>query len=116
MNQFVTRYNIEGSEDIEFEFTNAEGEQLKFEGVLNGLVNKVVDGWKATYTFNFSSKSSRANEKTHITKKFSNQDPQTIIEEMIEKLEGETENVDATGKPMSFTGGRRVPQRSLSMF
>lgn len=108
-NQFVTEYDIEGSEDIEFEFTNAEGTQLKFEGVLNGLVNKVVDGWKATYTFNFSSKSSRANEKTHITKKFNNQDPQTIIEEMIEKLEGETENVEATGKPMSFTGARKRP-------
>lgn len=108
-NQFVTEYNIEGGEEIEFEFTNAEGTQLNFKGVLNGLVNKVVDGWKATYSFNFSSMSSRANEKTHITKKFTNQDPQTIVEEMIDKLEGEIDRVNATGKPMSFTGARKRP-------
>ena len=107
--QFVTEYNIEGSEDIEFEFTNANGETLQFKGVLNGLTGKTVQDWKTTYNFNFSSKTSRENEKNFITKRYNNESPQTIIEEMIEKLGGETDDIDATGKPMSFTAGRRRP-------
>jgi hypothetical protein len=108
-NQFVTKYDIEGSEDIEFEFTNANGQQLQFKGVLNGLTNKTVQDWKTTYAFNFSSKSSRDNEKNFIVKRFNNEDPQSIIEEMIEKMGGQTDNVQSTGKPMSFTAGRRRP-------
>ena len=107
--QFVTEYNIEGSEEIEFEFTNANDETLTFKGVLNGLTSKSVQDWKTTYNFNFSSTVSRENEKNFIVKRFNNQDPQTIVEEMIEKLGGEIDNIDATGKPMSFTAGRRRP-------
>ena len=107
--QFVTRYNIEGSEEIEFEFTNANGDVLSFTGVLNGLTNKSVQDWKTTYNFNFSSTTSRENEKNFITKRFNNESPQSIIEQMIEKLGGETDDVEATGKPMSFVAGRRRP-------
>lgn len=107
--QFVTKYDIEGSEEIEFEFTNANDETLKFKGVLNGLVNKTVHNWKTTYAFNFSSISSRKNEETFIVKKFDNVDPKSIVNEMIEKLEGETDKVEGDGKPMTFTGARKRP-------
>lgn len=107
--QFLSKYEIEGSEDVKIEATNAKGETLTFEGVLNGLNDKVVDGWNASYVFNFSAKELRKNEQTAIVKRFDNKDPQQIVEEMLEKIEGQTDKVEATGKPMSFTGVGKSP-------
>ena len=109
VNQFVTKYDIEGSEEIEFSFTNAEGTELTFKGVLNGLTNKSVQDWKTTYSFNFSTEVGRKNEEVFINRRFNNEDPQSIVSEMIEKLGGTEDKVEGNGKPMSFTGARKRP-------
>ena len=107
--QFLTKYEIEGSEDIKIEATNANGDTLTFEGVLNGLNDKVVDGWNASYVFNFSAKEIRKNEQTAIVKRIDNKDPKQIVEEMIEKIGGQTDKVEGSGKPMSFVGVGKSP-------
>ena len=107
--QFVTKYDIEGSEEIEFEFTNANDETLKFKGVLNGLTDKTVHNWKSTYAFTFSSISSRKNEENFVVKKFDNVSPKEIVSKMIEKLGGKTDKLEGDGKPMTFTGARKRP-------
>ena len=48
---FITNNDIEGNEEISFEFSNAEDEQLTFTGVLNGLRNKAIKNQRTVYTF-----------------------------------------------------------------
>lgn len=105
---FIMEYEIEGSESIEFEFTNANDDTLTFKGVLNGLRNKSVVNQTTIYTFDFTTEQLRRNEETFIVKRFK-EDPKTIIEEMVEKLGGESDKVEGEGLPMSFTGSRRRP-------
>lgn len=105
---FITKNDIEGSEEISFEFTNANDEQLTFTGVLNGLRNKANKNQRTLYTFDFTSNEVRRNEGQFITKRFK-EDPKSIIEEMIEKLGGRTDKVEGEGKPMNFLGTRKRP-------
>lgn len=106
---FITKYDIEGSEEIEFDFTNANDEQLTFKGVLNGLRNKAVKNQTNIYTFDFTSEQVRKNEEQFITKRFKNKEPKAVVEEMIELLGGETDKVEGDGLPMSFLGARKRP-------
>ncbi|WVQ00034.1 hypothetical protein [Synechococcus phage MA10] len=106
---FISKYEIEGSEEIEFDFTNANDEQLTFKGVLNGLRNKAVKNQTNMYTFDFTSEQVRKNEEQFVTKRFKNKEPKAVIEEMIELLGGETDKVDGDGLPMSFLGSRKRP-------
>ncbi|QIN97066.1 hypothetical protein [Synechococcus phage S-H34] len=106
---FISKYEIEGSEEIEFDFTNANDEQLTFKGVLNGLRNKAVKNQTNMYTFDFTSEQVRKNEEKFVTKRFKNKEPKAVIEEMIELLGGETDKVEGDGLPMSFLGSRKRP-------
>ena len=106
---FISKYEIEGSEEIEFDFTNANDEQLTFKGVLNGLRNKAVKNQTNMYTFDFTSEQVRKNEEKFVTKRFKNKDPKAVVEEMIELLGGETDKVEGDGLPMSFLGSRKRP-------
>ena len=106
---FISKYEIEGSEEIEFDFTNANDEQLTFKGVLNGLRNKSVKSQTNMFTFDFTSEQVRKNEEQFITKRFKNKEPKAVVEEMIELLGGETDKVEGDGLPMSFVGSRKRP-------
>ena len=106
---FVSKYEIEGSEEFEFDFTNANGEQLTFKGVLNGLRNKAVKNQANMYTFDFTSEQVRKNEEKFVTKRFKNKPPKDVVEEMLELLGGETDKVEGDGLPMSFLGSRKRP-------
>lgn len=105
---FITNNDIEGNEEISFEFTNANDEQLTFTGVLNGLRNKANKNQRTLYTFDFTSYEVRKNEGQFITKRFK-EDPKTIIEQMITKLGGKINKVEGEGKPMNFLGTRKRP-------
>lgn len=105
---FITNNDIEGNEEISFEFTNANDEQLTFTGVLNGLRNKATKNQRTLYTFDFTSYEVRKNEGQFITKRFK-EDPKTIIEQMITKLGGKINKVEGEGKPMNFLGTRKRP-------
>lgn len=106
---FISKYEIEGSEEITFDFTNANDEQLEFKGVLNGLRNKAVKNQTNMFTFDFTSEQVRRNEEKFVTKRFKNKEPKAVIEEMIELLGGETDKVEGDGLPMSFLGSRKRP-------
>ena len=107
-NDFIYKNDIEGSEEIELNFTNAKGDELEFKGVLNGLRNKSSDMGKTLYTFDFTSPQVRKNEETFVVKRFK-EAPKDIIEEMIEKLGGETDKIEGEGLPMNFLGSRKRP-------
>lgn len=106
---FISKYEIEGSEEFEFQFTNANDEQIEFKGVLNGLRNKAIKNQNTIYSFDFSSEQIRKNEETYVVKRFKNKTPKDVVEEMIEKLGGETDKVEGEGLPLSFTGSRKRP-------
>ena len=106
---FIAKNNIEGSEEFEFDFTNANGEQLQFKGVLNGLRNKAVKNQTNMYTFDFTSEQVRKNEEQFVTKRFKNKTPKDVVEEMIKLLGGETDKIEGDGLPMSFVGSRKRP-------
>jgi len=105
---FIYKHDIEGSEEIEFEFTNAKGDTVEFKGVLNGLRNKTSAVNRTVYTFDFTSEQVRKNEETFIVKRFKGS-PKEIVEEMIEKIGGETDKIDGEGLPMNFLGSRKRP-------
>lgn len=105
---FIMKNQIEGNEEITFEFTNAKDKQLKFTGVLNGLRNKATKNQRTMYTFDFTSNEVRKNEGQFITKRFK-EEPKKIVESMIEKLGGKVDKVDGSGKPMNFLGTRKRP-------
>ena len=99
---------IQFIEPIEFEFKNALGESLKFEGVLNGLRNEQVQEAKRAYTIDFTSEAVRKNETTFVVKSYRDSKPEDIVREMVEKLGGELET-NARGKQMQYLGSRRRP-------
>lgn len=105
---FIYKNEIEGSEEIELEFTNSQGEAMEFKGILNGLRNKTSAMNKTAYTFDFTSEQVRKNEESFVVKRFK-ESPKEIIEEMIEKLGGEVDKVDGEGLPMNFLGSRKRP-------
>jgi len=107
---FLAKYKIEGSEEFKFEFTNSQGEQLTFEGVLNGMRNKTANSQNTIYTFDFTSPEMRKNEETHVTKRYNSVSPKEVISEMIEKVGGKEDKVSGSGKPMSFIGARKRPR------
>lgn len=107
---FIEKNEIEGNEDIEFEFKSAKDESLKFKGKLNGLRNKVADTNRIMYTFDFTSEQVRKNEGTFCPKAYKNQAPESIIQEIVEdKLEGLVEKFTGKGRPMTFVGGNKRP-------
>ena len=110
---FIQQYEIEGNEEIEFEFTNALDEILEFKGILNGLRNKASKNQRTLYTFDFTSDQVRINEGIFITNKFDSKSPEEIVKDMIKQLEGKEDKVQGKGKPMTFIGSRRRPTKVI---
>lgn len=107
---FIGENDIEGNEDIEFEFTNANDEALKFKGKLNGMRDKTVDTQRIMYVFDFTSEQVRQNESKFCPKAYKNQSPEEIAREIVEdKLGGEVDKWTGKGRPMTFIGGNKRP-------
>ena len=81
---FIEKNEIEFIEDISFTFKNADGVELKFEGVMNGLRNELVKEQKKMYVIDFTSKAVRQNEMVSINKAFRDVQPNEIVREMVE--------------------------------
>ena len=107
-NDFITKQEIEGNEEFEFTFLDANDNEFTFKGDLNGLRNKTSDIGRTLYTYDFTSKQVRKNEETFVVKRFKEQ-PKEIIEEMVEKLGGQVDKVEGEGRPMNFLGSRKRP-------
>lgn len=106
---FFEQNDIQFCEPIEFDFTNALGEVLKFKGKLNNLRSDVYYAPKRIYTIDFVSEGVHKNEMSFITKKYNNQTPNTIVNEVIKNhLVAEIE-VRTDGDPMTFLGSRKKP-------
>ena len=107
---FIEKNEIEGNEDIEFEFSSAKKETLKFKGKLNGLRNKVADTNRIMYTFDFTSEQVRKNETSFCPNAYKNKSPESIAQEIVEgKLESKIEKWVGKGRPMTFIGGNKRP-------
>ena len=102
--------DIQFVESIQFSFTNANGEELVFDGYLNGLRNKVVKPPISIYTIDFCSKSVRMNEMIFVTRRFKDENPEDIASKMVEKLVPNSKiNSIGNGVAMNFIGSRRKP-------
>ena len=102
-NNLVEDGNIQFIEPFYFQFTNARDESLIFNGFLNKLKNKVAKAGRNLYEIEFVSSSIRKNEENLVFKAFKKEEPETIIEEMI-NLIGEKNEIVGTGEPMTFVG------------
>ena len=105
---FIEEQRIEFIEPITFKFKNANGDMLEFEGVLNGLRNEYIDGAIKYYVIDFTSKSVRKNEQTFVTNSYKETNPEEIVKEMVEKMDGELKT-NARGKQMNYLGSRKRP-------
>lgn len=110
---FIQKYKIEGNEPFEFHFTNANDEELVFNGFLNGLRNKTSKAQKVMYTFDFTTEQVQKNEGEFVTKRFNEEKPEDIIEEMRGRIDAGDHSamdiMEAKGEPISFTGSRKRP-------
>ena len=106
---FIEENNIEFIEEIEFSFSNAEGESLDFKGVLNGLRNETVKQQLKMYTMDFTSKPVRENEQKFVVQRFDNEKPDKIVKDMIQLIKGKADKIEGKGEPMNFTANRRRP-------
>lgn len=110
---FIQQYKIEGNEEFNFTFTNSRDEELNFSGYLNGQRNKVQDGANVIYTFDFTTEQVQKNEGEFVTKRFNEEKPEDVVEEMLKRIEGgdhsQMDKMEAKGEPISFTGGRKRP-------
>lgn len=106
---FVEDNEIEFLEEFKFSFKNAKEETIEFEGVLNGLTNKIIKDSKKVYNVDFTSKSVRQNESKFITKAYKSKKPEEIVREMITVVKGQEDKIDGTGLPMTFSAARKRP-------
>lgn len=109
---FIEKQELEFTEDISFEFVNAAGVQLKFEGQMNGLRGEQTSQQIKMYTIDFTSKQVRKNEMVFINRAFVKESPEAIVQEMVEEKLGGTYIVGskgAQGEPMTWVAGNRKP-------
>lgn len=107
---FIEEFDIEFIEDLEVSFTNSLGDVLTFKGKLNGLKGESVKESKRLYSIDFASDYARTNEKTFVTKRFKNTNPEDVVEEMLkDKIKAEKVDIKAQGIPMNFLGSRKKP-------
>ena len=107
---FIEEYGIEFVEDIEVSFTNALGDTLEFKGKLNGLRGEIVKESKRMYSIDFSSDYVRTNESTFVTKRFKNENPEDVVEEILmDKVKARAADIRGEGIPMNFLASRRKP-------
>lgn len=105
---FVDTYSIEFMEEIEISVVGPNNEELNFSGYMSGLRDEVVKQQKKYYTIDFCSKTVRKNEMTFVTKAFKNEKPESIAQQMAERLESKVET-KSTGEPMTFSASRWKP-------
>ncbi len=105
---FIEENEIEFIEPIKLKFKNANGDELQFEGVLNGLRNESLLGSTKVYVVDFTSESVRKNEATYVTNSYKDTAPEEIVKDMVTKLGGELDT-KARGKQMNYIGSRRRP-------
>ena len=106
---FIEKFGIEGNEPIQITARGVGDKELDFEGVLNGLRNKVEKQQMTIYTFDFTSKEMRKNEEVRITRSFKDKAPEEIVKEMVQEMEGEMDKSVSTGKPMTYIPPRQRP-------
>lgn len=106
---FIENNRIEGSEEFEIEFKNANDDNLKFKGLLNGMRNREIAEQKIMYVFDFYSKPLRNNETNFVVRRFKNEFPKDIVTEMINLIEGKIDKFIGDGLPMNFLGNRKRP-------
>ena len=114
-NNFIEKEEIEGNEDLEFEYKNAKDEVLKFSGYLNGMRNRHIDGSRILYVFDFTSKEMRENESIAniVTGTIKNKNPEDVFSDMVKKLGGEVDKSTGNGLPMNFNPARWRPTQVL---
>ena len=107
---FIEKNEIEFNEEITFKFSNAAGDELKFEGVMNGVRDEITQNTRKIYIIDFSSNPVRKNEMTNVSKAFKNMTPEDIIKEMVEKLESKIDGeVKTEGEQLTWVAGNRKP-------
>lgn len=106
---FIEKYSIEGLETISFEFKNALGEVLFFNGRLNGIRDKITKGQKTTYIMDFNSKSMFENEQQAVTKRYKNTNPEDALSELVQRIGGKKDLWKGKGLPMNFVASRWRP-------
>ena len=113
---FIANHNIQGVEDVEFEFTSAKNETLQFKGKLNCIRNKTSAQQKIVYVFDFTAEELRKNEGIQVTERFENLSPGEVCQNLIEeKLGGilDNEYFDGDGMPMNFLGCTKRPTECI---
>ena len=83
---FIEESQIRFDETISFVFTNALGEELKFDGFLCGLRNEVVKQKIKIYTIDFVSQAIRNDDEIFLVKRYTDTPPQDIINECVDDL------------------------------
>ena len=110
---FVEEYEIEFNEPFSFSIEAGTGDEIKFDGVLNGLNNEVTQNGKKIYSADFTTKEMRTNEKTFISHKYED-NPQNVVMDMIEKIEGKLNTTGTAGDPMIFNASRWKPFKVIN--
>jgi hypothetical protein len=106
---FLEKYEIEGNESITFSARGPDDAQLQFEGVLNGLRNRMENGNKKIYLFDFTTMEMRNNEQTRITKAFKDIKPEEVVSEMVESMGGTMDKEVGQGLPLTYNAPRQRP-------
>ena len=106
--RFIEKYKIEGNEKFKFNVKTAK-DSYNFEGYLNGLRNKTNDQQMTAYTFDFTSEPMRKNEQIFITKAYKEKQPKQIVQDMIDKMGGQQDKVQGSGKPMTIMPSNKRP-------
>ena len=113
---FIEKYEIEFLEPFSFTFSNALGEVLQFDGYLSGLRNEVVKQKNKLYAVDFVSQSIRNDDENFITKRYKEELPEDIIDEMVDIIDGDGDKtgIIGRGEPMNFLSTRRKPTKVMS--
>ena len=106
--KFIEKYKIEGVEKFQCEFKTGK-DSYSFEGFLNGLRNKANSEQYTAYTFDFTTEEVRKNEETFITKAYKEKDPKDIVQDMIDKMGGQIDKMNGSGKPMTLLPSNKRP-------
>lgn len=110
---FVEEYDIEFNEPFTFAIEAGTGDEIKFDGVLNGLANEMTQNGKKVYTADFTTVEMRRNEKTFVSEKIESSADQ-IASDMIEKIGGTMNSSGAEGEPMTFNASRWKPFKIIN--
>lgn len=109
---FIEENQIEFNEEIKFAFKDPLGNELRFEGLMNGIRDEITKNQKKIYVIDFTSKSVRKNEMKFINKRFENMSPEDIVKEMANVLENPLDFGSGgvgSGEKLNWVAGNRKP-------